>query len=284
MDITDSFNTERFFLSEVLPLAVEAGQLIMSLVGDGPMEVERKPDNSPVTQADRMANELILERLAPTRIPVISEEQAVPDWQVRRVWTCCWLVDPLDGTSDFIKGSGEFTVNIALVEHGRPQMGVIYAPVSGKLYYSTGYGKVCRTVCLPNQGKDGVIRAIGASQHLPVSLPGNLFRVVASRSHFNHETEAFIEDLRKKYPNLELVQVGGSLKFCLLAEGGAEFYPRLGTMMEWDTAAGHAIAEAAGCYVISIPDRSPLLYNKPSPVQPWFAVARNKMAMSEILV
>ncbi len=248
-------------LSTAVEAALSAGRDIMAIYDDPSSDfgIERKADNSPLTRADKAAHARIMTYLEPTDIPVLSEEGAHLPFDVRRQWRRLWIVDPLDGTKEFIKRNGEFTVNIALVEDGVPVMGVIYVPVKRQLYYGVA-------------GQGAVKEEEGVSSPLPLSVGERPFTVVASRSHLSPETADFIEDLRREHPDLELVSSGSSLKICLVAEGKADIYPRHAPTMEWDTAAGDAIARAAGRIVVDALTGEPLRYNKEDLHNPWFIV------------
>ena len=260
-------------LSIAIQAAIEAGRDIMAIYDDPAADfgIERKADNSPLTRADKAAHARIMSFLEPTGIPVLSEEGAHLPYEERRHWHRLWIVDPLDGTKEFIKRNGEFTVNIALVEDGTPILGVIYVPVKQELYY--GSAEQASQLTVPPSIK--IIapsltgRAGGESVGGGSARP---FTVVASRSHLSPETEAFINELRREHPDLELVSSGSSLKICLVAEGKADIYPRHAPTMEWDTAAGHAIALAAGREMVDATTGAPLTYNKPDLHNPWFIV------------
>lgn len=219
-------------LEAICQLAREAGDAIMQVYdGKKPMEVTNKVDDSPVTAADIAAHQVIvrgLQALAP-EIPVLSEEDP-PAWEVRQNWQRYWLVDPLDGTKEFIKGNGEFTVNIALIENGKPVLGVVYAPVL-KVMYFAGKGKAWKD----ESGNCSQIQVSDARPPL----------VVVSRSHTDDELKEYLSQLGEH----QTTAIGSSLKFCLVAEGQAQLYPRFGPTNVWDTAAGHAVAVAAGAYV-----------------------------------
>ncbi|MCB9557803.1 MAG: 3'(2'),5'-bisphosphate nucleotidase CysQ [Deltaproteobacteria bacterium] len=243
-------------------IAREAGAAIMAIYRDPKtVQVQDKDDRSPLTNADRAANAVIcraLEGLS-ERWPIISEENKNADAEVRTAYQRCWMVDPLDGTKEFIKRNGEFTVNIALIDQGHPLIGVVYAPDLDQLYWSVpGVGAFMQ---LPG-GTSTAIRAATFSRsdkHLAV---------VCSRSHLNAETQAFIDDLDQP----QTVESGSSLKFMLLARGAAHLYPRLAPTMEWDTAAAQAILEAAGGSVRRL-DGEPLRYNKRELLNPHFVAA-----------
>ena len=244
----------------LIAVAKEAGAAIMGVYG-GAVQVEEKGDGSPLTLADRLANEKIVTALRQKypEIPILSEETKAADYEERKTWQRLWVVDPLDGTKEFIKQNGEFTVNIALVENGTPVLGVVFAPALGVIYYSDGQNSYKKTVG-------------GTPQKLPLAQEARPYKVVASRSHNTPETETLIETMRYEHPDLELVSIGSSLKLCLVAEGSADLYPRLAPTMEWDTAAAHAVAIAAGKTVSEHQSGQPLRYNKPDLLNPWFVV------------
>ena len=236
-------------------LALEAGRTIMAFYRDG-TTVETKADRSPVTGADRAADRLIVAglRAADPHIPVISEESTADDALAAPPGGRFWLVDPLDGTREFIARTGEFTVNIALIEDGRPVLGVLHAPVQGETYVADGQGQAVRIV-----GK-GAPRPISAR-----AVPDEGPAVVASRLHRDAETDAYITNLRPE----RIESAGSALKFGLLARGEADVYPRFGRTMEWDTAAGQAVLEAAGGHVRDLNGRE-LRYGKAGLVNPPF--------------
>ena len=246
------------FAEAIAEIAVEAGKAILE-VYEQDFEVVQKEDESPLTQADLASHRIIcaaLARLTPD-IPVLSEESSEIDFEVRADWPQYWLVDPLDGTKEFINRNGEFTVNIALIRHHNPILGVVHVPVSGVTY--TGLvGKWAS-----RHASDGSMEHIGI--RLPCADP---VVVVGSRSHANPRLMEYLGHIG----NYELVSMGSSLKFCLLAEGKADFYPRLGPTSEWDTAAAHAVVLAAGGKIITL-DGKPLRYNtKKSLLNPEFLV------------
>lgn len=241
--------------------ALEAGAEIMRIYTDPSQDfgIEKKSDNSPLTLADKSAHLCIMRHLRDTGIPILSEEGQHLPYAERREWKRLWVVDPLDGTKEFIKKNGEFTVNIALVEEGVPVLGVIYIPVSGILYYGiVGEG------AWKQKDKKNI--------QIPVLREHTGYVVVASRSHMTPETETYIEEAKRKHTHVELVSSGSSIKICLVAEGVADSYPRFAPTMEWDTAAGDAIARAAGKKVVNVQTGSPLFYNKENLHNPWFLV------------
>lgn len=260
-------------LDVLLKVAVDAalrgGEEIMQVYKSEEFEVEHKEDHSPITLADKRANAVINELLQPTDIPIISEENKEIDYKQREPWDRCWIVDPLDGTKEFINRNDEFTVNIALIENSQPILGVIYVPVTKMLYAAIVPQKKLWKQKMVVQNKP-------ITEEEPFSRPNkkNLQRLVVlkSRSHLNKETDKLISELRATKPNIELVSVGSSLKFCLLAEGKADLYPRLAPTMEWDTAAGHALCKAVGIDLIGTLSNKPLRYNKKELMNPSFIV------------
>lgn len=264
------------YVMAAIDAALKAGEKILSIYEDpkSDFEIERKADNSPLTIADRKAHEAIVAILNETPFPVLSEEGKHMDYAVRRGWDTLWIVDPLDGTKEFIKRNGEFTVNIALVQNAVPVMGVIYVPVKKELYFAvegTGAYKCSGIVGLEDEGVT-LQQMIEKSERMPLADARDHFIAVASRSHLTPETETYIADLKKKHGNVELISSGSSIKICLVAEGKADVYPRFAPTMEWDTAAGHAIARAAGMEVYQAGKEEPLRYNKEDLLNPWFVV------------
>ncbi|MFN6969246.1 MAG: 3'(2'),5'-bisphosphate nucleotidase CysQ [Rheinheimera sp.] len=225
------------WLPQIRRIAVAAGDAILTIYHQSEsVAVQHKADDSPLTAADLAAHQLIMRelQLLTPDIPVLSEEAADIPWSVRQQWQCYWLVDPLDGTKEFIKRNGEFTVNIALIVAGEPVLGVIHAPVLAKTYSAV-------------IGLGAYICDINGERPIHAAAPqaGETVRLVGSKSHYQPEVEPYLA----QFPQHELVAVGSSLKFCLVAEGAAHIYPRFGPTMLWDTGAGHAIAVAAGATV-----------------------------------
>jgi len=264
-------NNPTDLLRAAVPAALEAGKAVIEIYAhpDAEWEVEKKADNSPLTLADRTSHAIILRHLAATGCPVLSEEGAHLPFAERRAWKQLWVVDPLDGTKEFLKRNGEFTVNIAFVEDGVPVAGVIYVPATFTLYFGvTGFGafKVGDVTAFHNE-----VELIRGAQRLPVERAADAdYVVVASRSHLSPETEEFIDHLRRRHPALRCISAGSSLKLCRVAEGSAQFYPRFAPTMEWDTAAGDAIVRASGGEVLDAADSLPLRYNKEDLHNPWF--------------
>jgi 3'(2'), 5'-bisphosphate nucleotidase len=250
-------------LQHLLPIAISAAEAasreILTIYNSSDFQVETKGDNSPLTIADKKAHHAIVRLLEPAGLPILSEEGKNIPYDKRKDWEYFWMVDPLDGTKEFIKRNGEFTVNIALIHEGKPVLGVVAVPVSGEVYFAA-------------HGTGAFKRAGGGDYPLPKRNPVDLnsagLRVVASRSHMNPETEAFIQKLEGP----SLVSKGSSLKFILVAEGNADVYPRFAPTMEWDTAAAHAIVNEAGLKVFHQNDTSELTYNKADLLNPNFIV------------
>jgi 3'(2'), 5'-bisphosphate nucleotidase len=257
-------------LYTAIEATVKAGVEILT-VYDTDFQVEVKSDESPLTQADKKANTIINSYLLPTQIPIISEENDMISFEIRKTWDTCWIVDPLDGTKEFVKRNGEFTVNIALVKDGKPLLGVIYVPVSQTLYFSNNEDAKAYKLVLT----DHAISKEVANQatELSAKLQNSVTRVVGSRSHMNEETSSFIESLKIEGMETDIVAAGSSLKFCLIAEGKADVYPRFAPTMEWDTAAGQSICEAAGFKVNIKNTNEPLRYNKENLLNPHFIVS-----------
>lgn len=252
--------------------ALEAGEAIMKIY-DSVIEVEYKDDKSPLTKADKDANDVINRYLKPTEIPIISEENKQIDYATRKEWETCWIVDPVDGTKEFIKRNGEFTVNIALVKNGRPLLGVIYVPANKTLYASDNENQEAFKVTLNAHNVD-IETVLSEKQELTPKETTSFIEVVGSRSHMSQETLDYVESLKAEGKDVEIVSKGSSLKFCLVAEGKADVYPRFAPTMEWDTAAGQAICEAVGIKVISKETNETLLYNKENLLNPWFLVSK----------
>ena len=248
-------------VEQVNAIALVAGQQILTIYQQD-FTVTNKADNSPVTEADIAAHHIIvagLQALTPD-VPILSEEDADISWQERQHWQTFWLVDPLDGTKEFINGNGEFTVNIALIANNEPLFGVVYAPVLDKLYYNN-----CDGAFLTQNGETIALQTV------PIALNG-VVKVVGSRSHKSPGMDEYLS----RFQHAELITVGSSLKFCLLAEGTAHCYPRLGPTCWWDTAAGHAVAVAAGARVCQL-DGSPLRYNHQASLLNPFFVAESRV-------
>ncbi|MFT3884761.1 MAG: 3'(2'),5'-bisphosphate nucleotidase CysQ [Flavobacteriales bacterium] len=268
-------------LDHALNAAFAAGSAIMAVYGNGPT-VRHKADNSPVTEADLDADAAIRRALLPTALPVLSEEGETVPVAERQAWTRYWLVDPLDGTKEFVKRNGEFTVNIALMERdglpmsslgtSTPLAGVLYAPVADVLYFAWNGGGAYRL----REGRTFAGRpayelaALG--ERLPMTDDRSVYTIATSRSHLSPDTEAFIRRKREEHGQVARVDVGSALKICLVAEGTADVYPRYAPTMEWDTAAGHAIALEAGKDLVDVTTGERMRYNKQELMNQWFIV------------
>ena len=261
------------YLETAIKASLEAGKVIMEVYNTA-FDIEIKDNKSPLTEADKKANDVINSYLVNTEIPIISEENKQIDYNTRKNWTTCWLVDPVDGTKEFIKRNGEFTVNIALVTNGKPELGVIYVPAIKTIYVANVKTKTAFKTELEshNAALEDVIKF--AKLLIPKIPRSNHVKVVSSRSHISEETLNFIETIKNNGKIVDVVSKGSSLKFCLVAEGLANVYPRFAPTMEWDTAAGQAICNAVGIDVISKETNESLSYNKEILLNPSFLVSK----------
>lgn len=263
--------------SSLLHLAIQAalksGEEILNVYKTD-FTVETKSDNTPVTLADRVASKLIIQTLSSSNIPSISEEEDLPDYGIRKNWDLVWIIDPLDGTKEFVKKNGEFTVNIALIKNNSPVIGVIFAPVFNKLYFAAqNIGSFTLDTSADIEALD-IKELLKQSQKLPIQkLPKN-YTLVASRSHLSHEISLRLNQLKTLYGTVDMINAGSSIKQCWVAEGRAHEYSRLGTTMEWDTAAGQCILEQSGNKLNTLDSDVPLRYNKENPENPFF-IAKN---------
>ncbi|WP_339922162.1 3'(2'),5'-bisphosphate nucleotidase CysQ [uncultured Cyclobacterium sp.] len=244
---------EKHLTEIALAAAKAAGQEILKIYESTDLGLKYKADESPLTKADLAAHQKISEFLVNTQLPVLSEEGKNIPFKERKDWDIFWMVDPLDGTKEFVKKNGEFTVNIALIKNGVPVMGVVYAPVLDWMYWGNSQGawktdEIGATIKLLHKG-DKLVETI-----------------VASRSHLSIETQEVID----QYPGAEVISMGSSLKFMLLADNKAQLYPRFAPTMEWDTAAAHAILRALGYEIKKVTANEPLAYNKENLLNPWF--------------
>jgi len=246
---------DKINIEDIKKIALEAGSAIMEIYSRD-FSVEYKDDKSPLTEADIKSNEIIckfLEKNYPD-IEILSEENKEVPYNVRKNWEYYWCIDPIDGTKEFIKKNGEFTVNIALIHRDKPVLGIVYAPVLKLIYYS-------------KQGSG----AFKNDTRLPIKREDEKFIVVASKSHMSDETRKFVDDIDTDRDK-ELISMGSSLKLCLIAEGKADIYPRLAPTMEWDTAAAHAIVLESGKNILQYESSEMLVYNKENLLNPWFIV------------
>ncbi|HRH10736.1 MAG TPA: 3'(2'),5'-bisphosphate nucleotidase CysQ [Bacteroidia bacterium] len=254
-----------YLLRLAIEASLQAGSEILKIY-ETDFAVELKSDKSPVTKADRMASDCIIRFLKESNIEVLSEEDTLFDYQLRKNWKHIWIIDPLDGTREFVKRNGEFTVNIALIEDGQPIIGVIYSPVSRNLYFSSresGSFKVSGhdVLQLTNEKLD-LDKLIALARQMPLQNFPSKYTVVASRSHLSSMINERINKAKLEYNEVDVINTGSSIKFCLIAEGLAHEYPRFGNTMEWDTAAGQCIIEQAGGKVIDLVTNEKLSYNR----------------------
>lgn len=266
-------------LSIAVKAALEAGKAVNEVYQGSDFEVEEKADETPLTLADRKSHEIIKGYLEKTKWPLLSEEGRDIPYNDRKDWEYFWLVDPLDGTKEFIKKNGEFTVNIALVHLGDPVLGVVYAPYVGDLYFGEmdfGAYKVERMDAANPVFKD-LNDLMKRGDMLPRTGHREKMVVVASRSHMNDDTQNYVDQLKERFGDTEFISKGSSLKLCMVAEGEADVYPRFAPTMEWDTAAAHAVALAAGFQVTQKDEVTPLRYNKEDLTNPWFIVKGKKV-------
>ena len=266
-----------YLLCEQFNAAVRAGAEIMKIYKSSDYDIALKSDHTPITIADRMAHNSIKASLGATRIPILSEEGRSMLYEERCNWELFWLVDPLDGTVEFIKGNNEFTVNIALMKDNICVSAIIYVPYHHKIYIAER-GRGAWVMC--DVAPDGdATYSYDDIKRLKEALPlasaaHDTYRVAVSRSHQTAETHAHIETLRANHPTLEVIEQGSSYKFCLLAEGSVDYYVRTTTTSEWDTAAGELILAEAGGTTLAYDTGAPLLYNKESLDNPWFIAHR----------
>lgn len=261
-------------LSQLLNLGLEAGRAILEVYKTS-FDVELKNDRSPITLADKHSHQILFEGLAGIGgFPIISEEMREVPYKDRKHWNTFWLVDPLDGTKEFIKRNGEFTVNIALIHDSTPVFGLIYVPVAGIFYYALKkQGAYKLTLESSHVIPNSYDEIINQSKKLPIEhSPKGEYVIAVSRSHLSPKTVDYIRNKKAEYPVIRTIEAGSSLKFCLVAEGKADDYPRFGPTMEWDTAAGQVIVTEAGKTLVGYDTLKPLAYNKPELLNPFFLV------------
>jgi 3'(2'), 5'-bisphosphate nucleotidase len=287
---------DKLYILTSIHAALEAGNAILQVYHSSDFKIEEKDDKSPLTQADRHAHEVIVKHLSKFDIPVLSEEGKDIPYGERKNWDTFWIVDPLDGTKEFIKKNGEFTVNIAMISNYKPLAGVVFVPDKNILYFASveigsyrvdlgqlgdwlnsKFGNKSWFENLSDREIDDTLsELISRSAKLPASDSTNKpYTIAGSRSHSTPELEAFVEERRKEYGEVEFISAGSSLKLCLVAEGRADIYPRTGPTMEWDTAAGQAIVECSGGKVYQYDTTEPLKYNKENLLNPWFVALKS---------
>lgn len=251
-------------ITKIIEIAKLAGEEILKIYAQD-FEVFDKADESPLTQADKNANDIIIENLVKfyPDIPYISEEVKNLDYSERKNWEYCWIIDPLDGTKEFVKKNGEFTVNIALIKNGKPVLGVVYIPVQDTYFFA--------------EENKGSFKQVGNNKPKLLAKKSDVLEkqkliVVASRSHLSDDVVKYVDELKAQGKEVDFVSAGSSLKFCLVAEGLADIYPRLAPTMEWDTAAAHAVCSEVGISVINTETQKELEYNKENLLNPYFIV------------
>lgn len=259
-------------LQTAIRAAISGGMEIMRIYQQD-FSVEYKADDSPLTMADKKSHEAISGILSAAGLNVLSEEGSKTPYHIRKKWKRFWMVDPLDGTKEFVKRNGEFTVNIALIDSTIPVLGVIFVPVTGVLYFASRISGAFRFTITENKVPEPAILK-SKSLSLPLTKARKKYTVVASKSHFSSETTVYIEELKKARGDVDFISVGSSLKLCLIAEGQADLYPRFGPTMEWDIAAGHALVEMSGGFVKRADHGKPITYNKENLLNPWFIAGR----------
>lgn len=266
----DISNRELLLLS--IELALRAGKEILHVYDNhDDVGIEIKKDKSPVTKADKRAHDVIVQALHKIGIPIISEEGDLPPFENRSQWERFWLIDPLDGTKEFIKRNGDFTVNIALIEKGSPLLGVVYTPVHKTLYFAEVGNASWKVASITSETFDAET-LWDSAETLPLKAEHTPYTVLLSRSHMTDETYQWVAEKRKEEPLLETIHAGSSLKSCIIAEGNAHIHPRMGNTMEWDTGAAHAVVLAAGKDIVDFHSGKSLTYNTTDLVNPWFIV------------
>lgn len=251
--------------------AISAGHEILKIYNDPltDFSIERKSDKSPLTIADKAAHKTIIYHLQKTKLPILSEEGKHIPFKTRKSWKTFWLVDPLDGTKEFIKRNDEFTVNIALIENNTPIIGVIYVPVTQTIYAGDIKQGAWKNIGISSEITFNKLKTTGYK--LPCSSATQTYTIVSSRSHMNQQTELYLDNI-KRHSEIDIISKGSSLKICIVAEGAAHEYPRFSPTMEWDTAAGHAIANATGKKLWLTDFSGELTYNKENILNPNFIV------------
>lgn len=258
-------------INKALKAAILAGEEVLKIYKRD-FEVEYKNDHSPVTEADKVSSKIIVDHLKDLEFPILSEEETEVPFSERKNWKALWVVDPLDGTKEFIRKNDEFTINIGFVSDGKPVFGIIYIPVTGEIFYG---GKRLGAFKLKKEDFDESIFLPEENNYQLNSDFADIAKkesivLAGSRSHSSKETEAFINELYAKYNDLKFIKIGSAIKFCRLAEGKIDMYPRFQACMEWDTAAGHAILQGLGKDVLRVYDGKPLVYNKKDLLSPYF--------------
>ncbi len=268
---------DKDIILSVAEIIITAGKETLRVYDSVDLGVEYKKDNSPLTEADTASHNVIVAGLEKLKIdgsviPVLSEEGKDIPYAERSGWQKYWLVDPLDGTKEFIKRNGEFTVNIALIVNNEPAAGFVYIPVKDELYFGAeGLG----SFFLKDAAETENSAVLSSARALKPSDASEAVKIVASRSHLTPETEDYINKIENRFEKVEIVSSGSSIKLCMVADGSADVYPRFAPTMEWDTAAAHGVCRFAGCRVIDAGTKKELKYNKQNMLNPWFLVYKN---------
>ena len=257
------------YFSQSIAAAINAGLEIMKVYGGEDFEVEIKEDNSPLTIADTKSHDIIVDSLKGIGFPILSEEGRSIPYEDRKDWDLFWMIDPLDGTKEFIKRNGEFTVNIALMKEHSPIFGVIYIPVRKSLYFG-GLDYQSHKIESIDRNLENYSSYVEMAEVLPLDIKKNNYTLIGSRSHMSEETEAYFSKVKDEQGEIDVFSAGSSLKLCLVAEGTADEYPRFAPTMEWDTAAGQAIIEGAGKKVIHYKSGNLMRYNRENLLNGWF--------------
>ena len=257
-------------LHTAIEAALKAGERILEIYHNEDFDVDFKSDDSPLTKADTASHQIIMKYLEQTGIPVLSEEGKSIAYENRKDWEYLWIVDPIDGTKEFIKKNGEFTVNIALVHKQVPILGVIYLPVLQELFYAAQGMGAFKAIGISPETE--LQTALDAGLQLPLEQPERPYTAVASKSHLSPETLDYIKSLEVEHGKVAMISKGSSLKLCMVAEGVADCYPRFAPTMEWDTAAGNAICSYAGKQVIDWENKQEMRYNREQLLNNWFLV------------
>lgn len=261
-------------VNELRKISIDAGLEILDIYHSDEFGVEIKGDDSPLTKADLASHNIIVKGLKEINQqygfdhPILSEESKTAEYNTRENWDKFWLIDPLDGTKEFIKRNGEFTVNIALIEAGVPVIGFVYAPVLDVLYY--GIENKAYKIMDASDANSKPVKLISSKKDI------DSIKIVASKSHLNDETKIIINKVKEQFDSYDFCSYGSSLKLCKVADGSADFYPRIAPTMEWDTAASDAVCRSAGFSVLSVVDHKPLRYNKEKLLNPYFYVTANE--------
>jgi 3'(2'), 5'-bisphosphate nucleotidase len=255
---------------DIFKIIKKAGNEILKVYSGNDFQVKMKSDQTPLTIADKKSNDVIVKSLKELfpEVPILSEESEKTPYNLRKKWKYLWMVDPLDGTKEFIKKNGEFSINLALIKNGKPVFGILYLPVLELFYYA---GKRYGAYKIEKNGK-----AIGLKPEKDNKNDvDRIIKVIFSKSHYNQETREYVDRIKKQYCYTEMISVGSAMKLAYLAEGKADIYPRLAPTMEWDIAAGQIIVEETGGKVIDFLGKKPLIYNKDNLRNPWFLAFGN---------